>query len=470
MIVEAIFDLGGLIAVADEFGQTWTLDRQIGQGGQGQVWLAAGGRTAVKIIGGLRGQEQARAVYAKLQRVRRLPLDGIRIAGVQALLAPPRVGYIMELAGEMFELSNLQDVPVDFEDDPGRWYLATGGFARRLRLIARLADSVARLHGRAIAYQDLSPGNVLVSSSADYDEVRLIDVDNLTVRSTVAEPAVFTPGYGAPEVVSGASGANTLADAHALAVLIFQTLTTMHPFRGDLVMDGPPQLQEEQADRYLVPWIDHPEDRSNATDRGIAPRQELLTARLWDLCRRAFVDGVADPLHRPSAAEWAAALYAATDQIIDCPACGWSFRALAAECFCCGRPPDRTWILRYMMSLGRELADDADEDSPVPPSAKLPEFTVLGTSGETRILARHAAVVPEDPEEPVAGMRFEHGTMTVHNYSRRDLWIDRGDGAGPRPIGPGSAASTRAGNLGDGWELHFGPPGSTHRWAVVNQL
>ena len=261
--------------MADEFGQTWTLDRQIGQGGQGQVWLAAGGRTAVKIIGGLRGQEQARAMYAKLQRVRRLPLEGIRIAGVQALLAPPRVGYIMELAGEMFEFSNLQDVPVDFEDDPGQWYLATGGFARRLRLIARLADSVARLHGRAIAYQDLSPGNVLVSSCADYDEVRLIDVDNLTVRSTVAEPAVYTPGYGAPEVVSGASGANTLADAHALAVLIFQTLTTMHPFRGDLVMDGPPQLQEEQADRYLVPWIDHPEDRSNATDRGIAPRQNL---------------------------------------------------------------------------------------------------------------------------------------------------------------------------------------------------
>ena len=184
--MEAIFDLGGPHRRGRRVRAAWTLDRQIGQGGQGQVWLAAGGRTAVKIIGGLRGQEQARAAYAKLQRVRRLPLDGIRIAGVQALLAPPRVGYIMELAGEMFELSNLQDVPVDFEDDPGRWYLATGGFARHLRLIARLADSVARLHGRAIAYQDLSPGNVLVSSSADYDEVRLIDVDNLTVRSTVA--------------------------------------------------------------------------------------------------------------------------------------------------------------------------------------------------------------------------------------------------------------------------------------------
>jgi len=94
----------------------------------------------------------------------------------------------------------------------------------------------------------------------------------------------------------------------------------------------------------------------------------------------------------------------------------------------------------------------------------------LGASGETTILARHTAVVPADPEEPVAGIRFEHGAMAVHNYSRRDLWIDPGDGAGPRPIGPGSVVNTRIGNLGHGWELHFGPPGSTHRWAVVNQL
>jgi hypothetical protein len=400
--------------------------------------------------------------------VRRLPLDGIRIAGVQALLAPPRVGYIMELAGEMFELSNLQDVPLDA--NPGEWYQATGGFVRRLRLMARLADSVARLHSRAIAFQDLSPGNVLVSTSADHDELRLIDVDNLAVRSTVAEPTVYTPGYGAPEVVSGASGASTLADAHALAVLIFQTLTSMHPFRGDLVMDRPVRFQEEQADHYLVPWIDHPEDRSNATDLGIAPRRELLTARLWNLCQRAFVDGVANALARPGAAEWAAALYAAADQTVVCPECGWSFRALAEECFCCGRPKDRTWILRYMMSLGSELVNDAEDGDRVPPPAKLPEFSVLSMSGETRILARHAAVVPEDPEQPVAGMHFDRGSMTVRNYSRRDLWIDRGDGAGPRPVGPGSAASTRTGNLGDGWELHFGPPGSTHRWAVVNQL
>ena len=171
---------------------------------------------------------------------------------------------------------------------------------------------------RAIAYQDLSPGNVLVSSSADYDEVRLIDVDNLAVRSTVAEPVVYTPGYGAPEVVSGASGASTLADAHALAVLIFQTLTTMHPFRGDLVLDGPPQFQEEQADRYLVPWIDHPEGPFQRHGPGHrAARGNCSPYGCGSLCQRAFVDGVTDPLGRPSAAEWTAALYAATDQIIE---------------------------------------------------------------------------------------------------------------------------------------------------------
>ncbi|MFE3204740.1 hypothetical protein [Embleya sp. NPDC059237] len=50
---------------------------------------------------------------------------------------------------------------------------------RRLRLLARLADALGRLHARAIVYQDLSPSNVPVSADPRQEEIRLIDVDNL---------------------------------------------------------------------------------------------------------------------------------------------------------------------------------------------------------------------------------------------------------------------------------------------------
>jgi len=468
--VVGYFDTVGAVAtVADEFGQLWSLERQIGSGGQGQVWLAAGGRIAVKVAGRMSGQAEAAAVHGRLRRVRRLPLEGIRIAGVDALLAPPRIGYTMQLAGEMFELSQLQHPPpgADFEI----WYRETGGLARRLRLMARLADAIARLHARGIAFQDLAPGNVMVSRAVEHDEVLLIDVDNLAVRSTFAEPAVYTPGYGAPEVVSGASGATTSADAHALATIVFETLTTVHPFRGDLVVDGPPETEEDQANRYLLPWVDHVEDRRNATDYGLVPRDELLSARLRTLFERAFVDGLADPYARPSSAEWASALYSAADQSVACSDCGWSFRASAINCFACGRPRQRVLVLRYMMDLGRGLMDDADEDDGgTSSSGKLPEFTVLDNSEETRILARHAAFVPTNPEALVAGMALSGDWATITNYSRGDLWIDRGNGAGPVAVSPGATSTTRISELGEGWELHFGRPGSTHRWAVVNML
>lgn len=460
----AYFDpFGAMVTVTDEYGQLWSLTREIGSGGQGRVWLAAGGRTAVKIVDGWRRQAEAEAMYARLQRVRRLPLEDIRIAGVQSMLKPPKVGYTMELAGEMVELGRLHYPPA--RADFGEWYQETGGLARRLRLTARLADTVARLHSRGIAFGDLSPGNVMVSESAEHDEIRLIDVDNLTVRATAAEPGVFTPGYGAPELVSGSATADTLADAHALATVVFETLTTVHPFRGDLVMEGPPEF-ETQADEYLLPWIDHPDDRRNTTEEGIGPRDELLTARLRALFQRAFVDGLADPLSRPTAAEWASALYAAADQIATCRHCGWTFRVMAGVCLKCRLPRDEIRVLRYMMAFDRELAEGAMPDGAPVLTAPLPELTVLSTDWENRILARHAMVAPGDPEEPVAGLRLAGEHTTVVNHGSRPLWIDRGDGRDPVECRQGMSVSART----SGWSLHFGPMGSTHRWAIVKKV
>lgn len=42
-------------------------------------------------------------------------------------------------------------------------FLRTGGLHRRLRLLAKLARTLAKLHGRGLAYGDLSPANIFVS-------------------------------------------------------------------------------------------------------------------------------------------------------------------------------------------------------------------------------------------------------------------------------------------------------------------
>ena len=63
-----------------------------------------------------------------------------------------------------------------------------------------MAELLAAIHGRGLVYVDPSPHNVFVSEPADADEVRLIDVDNLRPATTPGR-TVYTPGYGAPEIV-----------------------------------------------------------------------------------------------------------------------------------------------------------------------------------------------------------------------------------------------------------------------------
>ncbi|MFJ6016796.1 lipopolysaccharide kinase InaA family protein [Streptomyces sp. NPDC092952] len=467
------WDLGGLLRpVEDEYHQLWPLSHSIGAGGQGEVWLARGGRTAIKMITAPT-QEAADAVHTRLRRIQRLPLDGVPLAGVLALLAPPKLGYVMELADEMVPLDRLC---VPDEDDLAAWYLRTGGLERRLRLLAKLADAVARLHSRAIVYQDLSPSNVLVSAAPEQQEIRLIDVDNLGLVSAVESAPVHTPGYGAPEIVSGRSGATTLADAHALAVLVFETLTASHPFRGDEVLDADPAYQQEYADCFRLPWIDHPTDRSNECSWGIAPREEVLSGQLWDLATRTFVDAVTDPLARPSAARWAAALHSAAGQTVECPECRWSFRAIASFCLACGRPRGRVWLLRHGLTgpVGADgegtSGSGAGDDIPLVELSEvpLPDFTVLRPDAETTLTARHTSPAPDRPDTVVAQLRSQGQGVTVTNLSRDSLWLDHTDGRPWREIGQGGQATIPVD--GRPWTLHFGRQGVIHRWVRLVAL
>ncbi|MGV9249635.1 protein kinase domain-containing protein [Streptomyces sp. NPDC003710] len=465
------WDLGGLLRpVEDEYHQLWSLSHSIGAGGQGEVWLARGGRTAVKMITAPT-QKAAEAVHARLRRIQRLPLDDVPLAGVLALLAPPKLGYVMELADEMVPLDTLC---VSDEEDLAAWYLRTGGLERRLRLLAKLADAIARLHARAIVYQDLSPSNVLVSAAPEQQEIRLIDVDNLGLVSSVDSAPVHTPGYGAPEIVAGSSGATTLADAHALGVLVFETLTASHPFRGDEVLDSDPDYQQEYADRFRLPWIDHPTDHTNECTVGITPRQELLSSRLWELASQCFVGAVTDPLVRPSAAQWAAALHSAAAQTARCPKCRWTYRAASASCLLCRRPRDRAWVLRHGLTgpVGAEPEGRSETGADIPDvrlsEVPLPDFTVLHPDAETLLTARHASPAPDQPDAVIAQVRLDGQDATVMNLSRNSLWLDHQDGRPWREIGLGGQATAPVD--GRPWTLHFGERDAIHRWVRLTAL
>jgi hypothetical protein len=97
------------------------------------------------------------------------------------------------------------------------------------------------------------------------------------------------------------SAVNTLTDAHALAVLVFQMLSLVHLMLRDAVDKGEPELQERAlAGDEAFPWVAHPENRRNPASRGL-PRELVLTTPLRQLSHEALGPGLGTPSSRPRA-------------------------------------------------------------------------------------------------------------------------------------------------------------------------
>ncbi len=375
-----------VLRVVDERGTVYTLERKLGEGGQGAVFRVAGGRVAVKLyrVPPSAGAVARERLSAKLRQVRHLPIDDLPIARPLAMLAEPAVGYVMERLTGMVPFARMTDHP---PDGVTAWYLETGGVRRRLSLLARMAVALQGLHSRGLVFGDLSPNNVFLSEDHTGEEVCFIDADNLCFESQPSRNAVYTPFYGAPEVVAGRSGVNTLTDVHAFAVMAFETLSLVHPFIGDWVSEGEPEL-EEAAVRGELPWVDDPGDDRNAASQGI-PRDIVVSPLLMDLFQATFGPGRTRPTARPGVEAWPERLQTAADATVHCPECGGTFYASRSACPWCDRPRPSMVLARI-----RHWNADRREFVPIPGTRttrglKRPSPLLVVDEAGPRPLTRH---------------------------------------------------------------------------------
>ncbi|GAA0245566.1 hypothetical protein GCM10009527_047810 [Actinomadura nitritigenes] len=452
--------------VHDDRGEALELVEEIGGGGQGTVWSLTGGRAAAKIAKPGSGMAADR-LRARLAAVRRFDLSGVPIAQPLSLLTGDHVGYTMELLDAMISLGSLA-VP---EPDIKEWFIRTGGLARRLRLLALAAEAFVRLHARGLAYGDISPGNVLVSADSGHDQVWLIDPDNLSAEVGTGDPAYFTPGYGAPELVTGRSGQDSLTDVFSFAVLAFQVLSLAHPFQGDGVYDDPVRL-EEAAFAGRLPWIDHSTDDGNRSRLGL-DRSIVLTRGLRALARRTFEGGLHHPAQRPGMEEWQDKLEQAALLMVTCPGCASSFHGGEDQCPWCFR--ERPSILRCDVR-GYLPAGSVPGTSDECETGRLRSLLLTGRQAQT-VRARTAllhldrgpADIPVDPGEPVVRLEWDgRGQLTVQRIGRHSArMVDRTSGRSI-PLSSGDIWPFDMSETGR-WTIHFGPPGEPHRFMEILQ-
>ena len=379
----------------DQYKNIHQRGEKLGQGGQGIVFRTKDPDLAVKLVTKESGvpvtdMESLKKYSERFKNVLRLPLPKNLNVCTPKVLLQDQAGYVMQLLNEMIPFNHFinghghQEKKITSHDIP-KWlseapeeeakkiihYSKTGGIRRRLMGLYHCAAVLARLHGCGMVYGDISPSNIFISENLDHLSVWLIDADNIWFEIEKGK-SVYTPKYGAPELVQGKDGGRPSSDCYAFAVVAFYILSLIHPFCGKKLTETDDNSDwaddensndniEEQAYAGLLSWVDDQEDDSNSSESGFR-RSLILTEKLTILFDNTFNEtGRISPLSRPTIYHWPSALAQAADMTIQCPSCNMYYyydfihpETSEHHCPYCKEKRPRIFILKTYRWYGKE--------------------------------------------------------------------------------------------------------------------
>ena len=205
----------------------YEIEREIGRGGMGTVYLAFRAdeayekKVAIKVTPGALGSPEAverfkreRQILARLEHpnIARLVDGGATAEGLPYL--------VMEF---------IEGRPLHAYCDDKR--LPT---VERLELFLAVCSAVEYAHHALVIHRDLKPANILVTPDGvprllDFGIAKLVDPDSRP-EAAAATALAFTPWYASPEQVRGEPMA-TATDIYSLGVLLYELLTGHGPYR-----------------------------------------------------------------------------------------------------------------------------------------------------------------------------------------------------------------------------------------------
>ena len=455
--------------VVDERGDTFELgEKPLGKGGQGVVFRAKNiSDVAVKFCSTNKSSsaDARKKLRRRLEDVRILPLDGINLARpLELLRGDDVVGYTMRLLQDMVPIGDL--IATDGTKHVVEFYLEHDGLKRRLRLLEKAASTLARLHATPLVYGDVSAQNVFVSESNEADELWLIDSDNLAYLHDSSR-GIYTPMFGAPELIGGRSGVDTLTDVYSFAILAFWVLVQSHPFLGDAVESGgwdetgAVTDNEELAMAGNLPFVDDPDDRSNRGLHGFSAQPELvLSPTLRKLFRAMFTEGRTNPLARPGAAQFARAFRSAANMTVRCPSCSSTYYVTAKSCPWCGAEKTRPDVIfvearRWVPELDKEDWNSLYADNPN-------SSRVVDIAAPSTLKSHTVAALPSHyDDEPELRLEVVSDGVTIERLSDREFWLVSSSDSEPvRLVKQKTLPLPQADKR---WHLHCGPLDESHR-------
>jgi len=289
-----------------------TIERLLGSGTQGEVYLARAGSEELA----LKWYFPATASVAHRRSMEVLvanPINDSRFLWPLSIVEKEGLsgfGYVMPLRQARFH--GLIDLMARRVDCTFR-ALCTASF--------HLADAFLKLHSQGLCYRDINFGNVFFDGATG--EIAVCDNDNVAANNGEVNVEVLgTPRFMAPEIVRGESKPNADTDRWSLAVLFFFMFVMHHPLEGKKeteikCLDLPAMNKLYGTDPR---FIYDPQDRSNEPDgryhQNAIEIWRVLPTALKQAFTKAFTVGIRTPGTRLRETEWKGIMIQLRDSIV----------------------------------------------------------------------------------------------------------------------------------------------------------
>jgi len=196
----------------------WAIDRLLGIGGMGQVYLG----------------HRADGAFLRPVAIKRLAAHGLDDHGRMLFqrechaLARMQHSSIVQIHDAGVDADGRPFLVMEYIDGPAitAWCDTRGsGIRARVELFAQVCEGVAHAHRRGIVHRDLKPANILVACMDGHPVPKIMDF-GIAAEIHQRDPAERggTPGYMCPEQESGCDDIDQRYDIYALGALLKELL------------------------------------------------------------------------------------------------------------------------------------------------------------------------------------------------------------------------------------------------------
>lgn len=318
-------------------GGTATIEKELGRGGQGIVYLVdvCGEKKALKWYINAPDDKFYRNLEHNINSG--APSDAFLWPEYLTEKQQGSYGYIMELRPQnYYEFGNFLLAKVSFKS-----------FTAMLSAAMKICDGFMMLHRFGYSYQDLNDGNFFIDPQTG--DVLICDNDNVMPQGEKSG-IMGKARYMAPEIVAGGIP-DKYSDCFSLSVILFMLFYANHPFEGAKVVACPCMTESYEKKFYgsEALFIYDPTDKSNLPVRGIHQnvirRWPVFPQILRDTFTEEFcLEKLKNPSTRMIEQNWEKIISQVRDSLVACPNCNEETfvdtQATGCKCMNCGKDID----------------------------------------------------------------------------------------------------------------------------------